>query len=469
MKTNFTFFCLLALLFNFFIADAQNIVINGGFETYTQSNDGEKPFQAPTYVPGWIQAHGTPQHGNPGQPFLPGYPHSGNCYAFMLTTTVIGGNTFLEGLYQDLQTSLQGGKAYQVSFWAGSSGLNLEAVNGLQPYIGSTYTGSLPNIPSEERQLVYYGAPSYSQQTSMVFYPKKNFSQIWFHGNDDGPYSDNYIDDVAITEVKPINQLSGTIGFLCGSTQFQMPLSSSYYNWSIPTGNASISGSGNTVTVTPTGNGNINICVSVDNGQTYCITVWSGPPSLDNVYVDNNLNPGPVAVNSNTTHYIASSSPNAIAYSITSSTTFGDISLNLTGVNNGNCQINVGGAFGSGKVSITVSNPCNGSYTRDIIFYIPSGYRMYSNPVKDKVTVEFTDTQLKEALPDLLEIVSEKSQKVVKYVDVQKIYELKSFVDQNKIIIDVHDFPNGIYYLRITNLRLSKEDHVKTLRLIIDN
>lgn len=455
---------------------AQNLLQNGGFETVLNiCSSDDSPFRQPTQIPGWEQSHGSPQvftNGTGNCNPTSADAHSGQVFAYMAVSGFGGG--YSEGIFTNI--NMNAGKAYRVKFWVrtyypGVSGsldatYYISATNGLQPR--TYYDGQSLPIPTQQ-QFIYSGTELNTntwQQKSVIFYPDQNYTQLWVYVPLNGG-REFLIDDIEITEETTINQLSGSNGFICGPTQFTTPITSSTYNWYVSTNNASVSGSGNTVTVTPNGSGNVTICVQPSNGVSYCRTFWSGPPALNNVYIDGNLNPGPYAVYSNTTHYISSSSPNATSYFINSTTNSGNIFLNLTGINNGNCQVNVAGSTGNGSVNITVSNSC-GSYVRYNTFYIPASYRLYANPAKEDLSVQFSYTDYRDALPDLLEILSEKQIKVVKSIDIGKIFSSKSFIDGNKIVIDVRDLANGTYYLRVKNPRLQKDKQVETTRFVIE-
>ncbi|MCY7351487.1 MAG: hypothetical protein LH606_12620 [Cytophagaceae bacterium] len=148
----------------------------------------------------------------------------------------------------------------------------------------------------------------------------------------------------------------------------------------------------------------------------------------------------------NTTHYVHSTSSNignGLSHSFSVVGGSGDMSLDITGANGGDCQINISGNTGSRTLRISANTSC-GSNSRDVIFYIPSGYRAYSNPVKDKLTVEFTNADLLEALPDQLEIVSEKEMKTVLTVNLPDVFSQKAFKNGKQTEFDIRELSRGV-------------------------
>lgn len=218
-------------------------------------------------------------------------------------------------------------------------------------------------------------------------------------------------------------------------------------------------------------NGRVTVTATINSGcGTLTLTkeVNVGLPTISNVVVDNVLNPGPVSVNPNSTHYVqATSSNDPSTYSLSASTNSGNIVLNLTGINAGNCQINVSGSVGSASLNITASNGC-GTNTRFVTFFIPSGFRVAPNPAKDNMTLIFDDASYQEALPDQLELVSEKEGESLQTVDIKDMFTKKSFKDGNQVVFDIRNYPRGIYYLRVTNSRQTADKKVEVIRLAFE-
>jgi hypothetical protein len=206
-----------------------------------------------------------------------------------------------------------------------------------------------------------------------------------------------------------------------------------------------------------------------NNTFTQTINVGVGSPNISTVNYDGSPNSGPVAANSGSTHYlnvVSSNAPSA-SYSFDVTNNFGDINVSLSGVNRGDAQIYVYGNNGNSSININASNAC-GSKSSALIIYIPSDYSATPNPAKESLTVAFTDTQYQEALPDDLEIVSEKTMKPVRSVNVKETFKKGGFQNGNKINFDIKDLPRGIYYLKVVNPRREKEKQIEMVRLVFE-
>lgn len=129
------------------------------------------------------------------------------------------------------------------------------------------------------------------------------------------------------------------------------------------------------------------------------------------------------------------------------------------------CSIYVTGITGNKSIRITATNSC-GSSTTDVVIYIPSSMRVYPNPATTQLTVEFSSTEYEEALPDQLDLVSEKDVKTVKALKMKDVYNAKKFTDGNKVEFDIHDLARGTYYLRVSNSRESADKKSEMIRLL---
>jgi hypothetical protein len=85
-----------------------------------------------------------------------------------------------------------------------------------------------------------------------------------------------------------------------------------------------------------------------------------------------------------------------------------------------------------------------------------SGYRMYStSAVKDKLTIEFDNTEYAQALPQMISISDEKTGREELNISVKQLHEAKQFVNEKKISIDVRKLSRG---LKIVSLVYLKSD-----------
>lgn len=116
---------------------------------------------------------------------------------------------------------------------------------------------------------------------------------------------------------------------------------------------------------------------------------------------------------------------------------------------------------------VSASNNC-GSATRNPAFTTPSSYRIAPNPVTTKFRVEFDYVDYWEALPEQLELFSEKSTKAIRSVEVREVFENKSFKNNNAIEFDVKDLPRGIYYLHVVDSKREEREKLKSIRLLLE-
>ena len=255
----------------------------------------------------------------------------------------------------------------------------------------------------------------------------------------------------------------------------------SQLRWTVTGGNLLINGSSTltttatTANITANGNGTFSVvstpttCAS-GQSNTLNTSVRVGPPQSSTVTVDNTLvNPGPVSVSPGSTHYFSTKYPFGYVpnYSVSATTNSGNIVLNLTGVNNGDGQINVSGTIGNASLNIVASNQC-GSESRSVTFYIPASLLASPNPARSSITVAFSDTDDAYALPDQLDIISEKEMKTVKTVNIQEVFKKKAFKNGKEVDFDISDVPRGTYYLRVTNSRQVEEKQTEMIRLIFE-
>ncbi len=119
----------------------------------------------------------------------------------------------------------------------------------------------------------------------------------------------------------------------------------------------------------------------------------------------------------------------------------------------------------SATFDVSATSSCGGT-SRRVSFYVMSGYRAYPNPASSQVGIEFDNTSTKEALPDQVELFSEKSTKAVRSATLSEQFDQKAFQDNKRIEFDVRDLPRGIYYLHVTNSR-RKGQEVDKIRLLL--
>ncbi len=92
---------------------------------------------------------------------------------------------------------------------------------------------------------------------------------------------------------------------------------------------------------------------------------------------------------------------------------------------------------------------------------------MYPNPAKETAYIEFDNAQYGEALPERIELLSEKSTKPIKLIDVQEAFANKALQGGNKIGFNVKDLPRGTYYVHIINSR-NKGKELDAVRILLE-
>lgn len=183
------------------------------------------------------------------------------------------------------------------------------------------------------------------------------------------------------------------------------------------------------------------------NGDEVYLGRATMKPSLDNVTVDGSSNVStPIFIDPGShTIYVAPSTNNTTySYSVIYPS---NSSVQL--YPNGNyCQFNTNGATGSFYIRISATNSC-GTTTRDLVFVVQSGYRAYSNPTKDYLSITFDNAKNLEGLPDSIELLPETSTKAVKGVVLKDIYDKNAFKNGDTVEFDVRTLTKGTYYLHL--------------------
>jgi hypothetical protein len=285
--------------------------------------------------------------------------------------------------------------------------------------------------------------------------------------------------NVNIVQALP-TPLVSNLTTLCSSGQTTSPTAQISYNFqnSLPAnivwqgaGGVTINGNSQFVqTNTTSSNVNINYSSSgslvVYTQVPGCNNLQSPPspnfefgtPIINQVSINNSPNSGPYASSSGSLNFVSvrSAFDHAPTYSFSTNTNFGDINLSVWGMNGGNCQVYVSGSYGNAALNITASNTC-GSTSASTIFYIPSSYRMAPNPARNTLTVSFSNTEDEYALPDELELISEKNGSSKLKVNVTEIFKKKAFKNGKDLPLDVSELERGTYYLRVRNSRQSAE------------
>jgi hypothetical protein len=210
-----------------------------------------------------------------------------------------------------------------------------------------------------------------------------------------------------------------------------------------------------------------------NNTASRSFPIGVGSPNISTINWNGNANNGPVPAPSGSTNYLNASSSNSPSanYSLNVANNYGNISTSLYGVNGGNAQVYVYGTQGNSTISINASNVC-GSKSSSLTVYIPYsygyGYMASPNPAQESLAVTFTDTQSQDALPDQIDIVSEKTSKSVRSINIKDAIKNHGLKDGNKAVFDIKDLPRGTYYLKIINPRQEKDKKIETVRVLFE-
>ncbi len=136
-----------------------------------------------------------------------------------------------------------------------------------------------------------------------------------------------------------------------------------------------------------------------------------------------------------------------------------------SGSNNTTYNLNLSSGQ-SVNVAINATNEC-GTANRTVTFAVYSGYRVYPNPAKSTVYIEFDNVEQAALLPEDIRLFSEKSTNPVYQANVQDVYNQKAFKDKNQIELDVKNLARGTYYLHINNSK-RKEKETDIIRLLLE-
>lgn len=212
------------------------------------------------------------------------------------------------------------------------------------------------------------------------------------------------------------------------------------------------------VTITATvanacGSGNISRFVTVGPPQVGYITVNGQPTSNATVCVNNFASLEALPFDANSSYSWSLSNPgNAyLTNYYNASTAFNAYTADCYGL-----TLQVSNSCGTTQAALSIcAQNCFARYT------------VYPNPAKDHIAVEFENIDNADALPDDITLLSEKSTKPVKTVNVQDAFSQKAFKNGNQIELDVRDLPRGIYYLHINNSR-RKDNQVDAIRMVLE-
>jgi bacillolysin len=116
-------------------------------------------------------------------------------------------------------------------------------------------------------------------------------------------------------------------------------------------------------------------------------------------------------------------------------------------------------------LTLSMTNTCGAATTGTTICIDNcfAGSKVYPNPARDLVTIEFEHAESLHALPEQIYLYSEHSTVPVRSVSIREVFENNAFRDGNKIAFRVSDLPRGIYYVHIIPGKNSgqKSEHIR--------
>ncbi|GGN00114.1 hypothetical protein GCM10010967_37840 [Dyadobacter beijingensis] len=107
-------------------------------------------------------------------------------------------------------------------------------------------------------------------------------------------------------------------------------------------------------------------------------------------------------------------------------------------------------------IDITVSN-CFGSVQKGITICVDNCakgmpiYKVFPNPAKDQVKIQFDKGRATDQLPQVARLLSEVGAKEVRVIQIAELYGTAAFEQNRTIEIPVSDLPRGTYYLMLLN------------------
>jgi hypothetical protein len=120
-------------------------------------------------------------------------------------------------------------------------------------------------------------------------------------------------------------------------------------------------------------------------------------------------------------------------------------------------------------IDITVSN-CFGSVQKGITICVDNCakgmpiYKVFPNPAKDQVKIQFDDAYATEQLPQVIKLFSEVGAKEIRVVQATEQYATAAFEQDRTITMPVNDLPRGTYYLML----VSRDGSSENVRLILE-
>ncbi|MCE6988287.1 S8 family serine peptidase [Dyadobacter sp. CY323] len=191
-------------------------------------------------------------------------------------------------------------------------------------------------------------------------------------------------------------------------------------------------------------------------------SLWVGNPNI--VKTVNTVVTSTASVNAGGLYNLAATSSSPLTtFNYNNYTGSGDMAVDIYNPNSPSTQMYVlaNSTNGYRKVKVMATNSC-GNYAEDFVFLLSSGMlKVYPNPAKDFLTLEFGSTEIEEFLPYEIQLFSETLTKP------DRIIFVRETLVQQKIAIYVGDLPRGTYYLHLL-YRSDKNKRIEKVRIVLN-
>lgn len=253
------------------------------------------------------------------------------------------------------------------------------------------------------------------------------------------------------------------------------------YSIAVPTGTTIAWSSSNTgaVTINSSGvasrvgsySGSVTINALLTNGsgctRTLSTITWVGAPtfvvSIDGI----NTNTAYLMPGSNHSSNATTLSAGITTYNYSNYSGSGDMSISISPTGSyAYLYVNSSSTTGHREIIVSGTNTC-GTLNQMLYLYLAGTFKMYPNPTKTELTLEFPNTQVKNTLPVEVTLLAESSMSPVKTISVWDYFDKNQFKDGNKILLDVSQLRRGTYYLHV-KYDASQENRTEKIRVILE-
>ncbi|NIJ51446.1 S8 family serine peptidase [Dyadobacter arcticus] len=194
-------------------------------------------------------------------------------------------------------------------------------------------------------------------------------------------------------------------------------------------------------------------------------SIWVGNPNITKTV--NGVITSTISVNAGGLYSLAASSSSpSTNFNYNNYAGSGDMAIDIYNPNSASTQMYVlaNSTNGLRKVKLTAANSC-GNYAEDFVFYLSSGLKVYPNPAKDLVTLEFGRAEIEETLPVQIQLFKENSTNPERVILVKDaLVKQKS---ESKINIGVGDLPRGTYYVHLL-FGGDKNERIEKVRIVLN-